>query len=273
MPKIILRASGAQAPDDMQAGEWVVRCENGEIKTRGNKVSAVLSFSVLGRFTDKGFVKDNEGVVLTQWYFLTQIDPSQSEIILEIGPYSKYGSAWRLAMGRTFKAGEDPDPKAFEKKIFRVDVGYSSAAGGSFSYKNVGKKKDRRDFLRVHTIIEKIEEKAHTHMTSYDPIGGHVYVHVNEDEHGHEHDTRALTSTPAETAASTETDNRVIRMNGASHKGNEQVPQGHANLAPGKFSEKKPVNVDDVFRIFPGAKLDLSVEQQFHLVKSQKRLN
>jgi hypothetical protein len=266
MPTITLRASGAQAPADMQPGEWIVRCGRGEIKTRGNKVSAVLTFSVLGRLTDKGFVKENEGVVLKQWYFLTQIEHVKPEIVLEIQPYSKYGTAWTLAMGRPFKSGEDPNPEAFEKKIFRVDVGFSSAAGGQFSYKNLGRKKDHRDFLRVHSIVEKVEEKTLTHMTPYEPIGDHVHVHVNE--HEHEHDTRALAVTPTPT----ETETEDIRMTGASHMSNEQVPQGHANKAPG-VSEKKGCTVGDALRIFPGAKIvQRSVEQQFQLVKSKRTL-
>jgi hypothetical protein len=274
MAKITLRASGAQAPADMKPGEWIVRCEHGEIKQRGNKISAVLSFSVLGRVIDKGFVTENAGVILKQWYFLSQIDPNDGDVILEIQPYSKYGTAWTLAMGRPFKSGEDPSPKAFEKKIFRVDVGFSSAADGSFSYRNLGRKKDPRDFLRIHTILEKIEEKTLTHMTPYEPIGGHVHVH--EYVNGHEHDTRALASASTRTQVSAETDNKVIRMNGASHKGYEQVPQGHANQAPGDFKQRAPdakkgVTTIDVLRIFPGAKvIQAPPEEQFQFIKSLK---
>ena len=88
----------------------------------------------------------------------------------------------------------------------------------------------------------------------------HKHVHVLDHEHGHEHDTRALASTPARGATVPETDSKVIRMNGASHKGNERVPQGHANPAPG-VSERKGVTPGDVLRTFPGAKIvEKSVE-------------
>jgi hypothetical protein len=238
----------------MPSGDYLVRCERGEIKQRGNKVAAVFNFSVLGRFTDRGFRKENEGVVLKQWYFLSEISGNKDNIVLDIQPHSKYGVAWVLAMGRPLKRGENPEPKAFEQKIFRVDVGFSSAAGGSFNYRNTGRKKDSRDFLRIHSIREKVEEKALTHMVSYEAIGGHKHVHVN---HEHEHDTRALTLTP--TSTDTETEHGVIRISGASQMSNEQVPQGHANEAPGlsveSASAKRGVTFIDALRAFPGAKV------------------
>jgi hypothetical protein len=118
MPKITLRASGAQAPDEMQTCEWIARCEHGEIKQRGNKVSAVLSFSVLGRFMHKGFVNENEGVLLKQWYFLAEIKPNQDDIVLEIQPYSKYGTAWALAMGPASQSRRNSHSSSISKKDF-----------------------------------------------------------------------------------------------------------------------------------------------------------
>jgi len=260
MSKITLRASGTQAPDDMPPGEWIARCEHGEIKQRGNKVSAVLSFSVLGRFTDEGFVNENEGVLFKQWYFLAEIKPNQDDIVLEIQPYSKYGTAWALAMGRPLKSGEDPNPEAFQKKIFRVDVGFSSAAGGSFSYRNLGRKKDARDFLRIHTILEKIEEITLTHMSHM------THKHVHVQEHEHEHDTRALTQT-----STMEGSSKVIslRMNQGSKMNHEQRPQGHATgaaLAPSTAAAPAPeecettqmmkgIKAEDVVRLFGRGKL------------------
>jgi hypothetical protein len=61
MAKITLRAIGAQAPDDMRPGESVLQYESGEIKQRGDKILAVLAFSVLGRFTDKALSKTTKG--------------------------------------------------------------------------------------------------------------------------------------------------------------------------------------------------------------------
>jgi hypothetical protein len=251
MAKITLRASGAQAPDDMRAGEWAARCDRGELKQRGNKISAVLSFTVVGRFGPDGFVSENAGVLLKQWYFLAELKPNQDDIVLDIQPYSKYGTAWALAMGRSFKSGEIPSPEAFEKKLFRVDVGFSSAAGGSFSYRNQGRKKDPRDFLRIHTILEKIEEKALTHMSPCEPIGDHKHEHVHVN--GHEHAPRASAVASAQTSASA--DSNGIRMSSASHKGNEQAPQGHhANGAPGESPETTGISERDVIRVFPGAR-------------------
>ena len=270
MQKVTLKASGSQAPTDMPPGEWVARCERGEIKVRGSQISAVLSFSVLGRFTEKGFVEENAGVVLKQWYFLSKTAPGDEEIVLEIQPHSKYGIAWALAMGRPLRASDRPDPIAFQKKIFRVDVGYRSDAGGSFSYKNQGRKKDPKDFLRIHSIVEKVEEKALSHMTPYGPNGASNNVNVTEHVDEHEHDTRASTVTS--------TTNKSIRSSGISHMSNEPVPQGHANLAPGLSEDMAPaggkpgITSGDVLRVFPGAKVvEKPAEQQFQLLKSARR--
>src|SRR5262249_51157922 len=145
--------------------EWIVRCYHGELKERGNQVQAILKFSVLGRYVDGNFRRQNEGVVLKQWYFLSEIENREDEedIELDIEPGSKYGLAWALAMERPFKSGENPSPKAFEKKTYRVDIGFRSNTGRTFSYRNVGRKKDESDFLRVHEIREKVDEKTLTH--------------------------------------------------------------------------------------------------------------
>ena len=288
MQKVTLKASGSQAPTDMPPGEWIIRCEHGEISRRGNQISAVLACIVLGHFTDKGFTKENEGVVLKQWYFLARIDSKGDDVVLDIHPHSKYGTAWALAMGRPLKSTDEPNPSAFEKKIFRVDVGYRSDAGGSFSYKNVGKKKDPKDFLRIHTIMEKIEEKDLSHMTSLSQWG-HKHVHVTE----HEHDARAstVTSTPAST------DSKSIRSIGASHMSNEPGPKGHANEEPGQPTKDSPgsptpedlaedwdeaailrtkgaVSLEKirfVKQVFPGARVvEKPAEQQFQLLKTAR---
>ena len=59
MNKIILRATGSQVPDDMTPGEYIVRCEKGEIKQKGNKVTALLTFSVLGKPTANGLNREH----------------------------------------------------------------------------------------------------------------------------------------------------------------------------------------------------------------------
>lgn len=242
MAKITLKASGSQAPGDMTAGEYIVRCTGGEIARRGNKISAVLTVLVVGRCVDGVLYPQHEGVTLKQWYSLGEIKAQSADAELSISPHSKYGQAWQLAMGRPLKASDDVDPSAFANKIFRVDVGYSSSSGGEFSYKHVAKRKGPRDFLRIHTVLEKIEENALTHMGSYGAI---IHVH----EHGHEHDHEASAPTPALTQAVAQTG---LRSTGRLVMGNEQRSQGHANLAPG---ESQGITTDDVLQTFPGAKL------------------
>jgi hypothetical protein len=91
-------------------------------------------------------------VTLKPWYDLPEV--KQGAVIIQ--PYSKYGKAWAMAMGRALKSSEDPDPRAFAGKLFKCDVGFSSRGpDGSYSYKHSGKKKGPRDFLRVHEIIGK----------------------------------------------------------------------------------------------------------------------
>jgi len=167
----------------MEPGEWIVRCHRGEIERKGDKISAVLTASVLGKYTERGFEKKYEGVVLKPWYSLGKVEGDENDVILDISPYSKYGAAWSLAMGRPLSSKENSDPKAFKNKIFRVDVGFRSNAGATYSYKNFGRKKDARDFLRIHEIHEKIEEKALTHMT---PLTMSMYMDMNMT-HEHQH--------------------------------------------------------------------------------------
>lgn len=115
-------------------------------------------------------------------------------------------------------------------------------------------------------------------MTPYGPNGAINNVNVNE--HGHEHDTRALTLTPTSTptSASALPDNKSIRSSGAFRMDNEQVPPGHANLAPGVSEDTAPaggkpgVTSGDVLRVFPGAKVvEKSAEQHFQLLNSGRR--
>jgi len=236
-PKIRLRASGAKAPEDMLPGEYIVKCDRGEIKVRGNQISAVLTCSVLGRYENHS-AKQYEGVVLKQWYALGKVSGGENDITLDVSPHSKYGAAWSKATGRSVKPNENPTPKAFEKKIFRADVGFRSNSGGTFSYKNLGRKKDEKDFLRIHSIIEKIEEKAVTHMTPYGP---------NETTNNeHEHKTQASTLAPA---PAPQLDHRILHFVQNSHMNNEQRGEGHhGELEAGRVTKAspEPPNSDDL---------------------------
>jgi len=74
---IKLKVAGRRAPLDMPPDDYVVRCDTAGIKPRGNKILAVLSFTVVtGKY---------EGVLLTQWYDL----PATGVIT----PTSKYARA------------------------------------------------------------------------------------------------------------------------------------------------------------------------------------
>ena len=156
----------------------------------------MLTFEIVGRVTTHGTAHDFDGVVLKQWFSLGTTDDGDEAI--SISPHSKYGRAWSLAVGRSLKKGEAPEPQGFVGKTFRVIAGFSSRADGGYSLRNTYARKDSRDFIRVHELLENLTEKAQTHMKPHDNT---VNVHVHVNEHEHQHDTRASAPTPTSTPA------------------------------------------------------------------------
>jgi len=248
MPKITLRAAGSQAPSTMQPGEYLAKCTRGEISTRGNKVTAVLSFLVVGKQAAEGVTAHHAGVLLRSWFHLAKLS-GREEIALDISPYSKYGLAWAIAAGHPLQAGDNPEPSIFENKTFAVDVGYSSSGSdGQFSYRHTATRKSDSDFLRIHSIRRKIEENAQSHMAMNSHQQEHVFVHE------HEHNAQTSTEAPAPALA---VDHSSIRSQGVFHMNNERIPQRHAipagrNGQPTKDSppvrpaDSSPVNPDDL---------------------------
>ena len=214
--KIHLRAGGAKAPEDMPGGEYMVRCDRGEIKVRGKSVQVVLSFTVEGRVKGSEVKRDFAGVALKQWYTIAQVTDDRDDA-LDVSPHSKYATACGLALNRQITPKDNFDPKLFENKVFRVDVGFRSNSGGTFSYKNLGSKKDPRDFLRVHSILEKVEEKGATHMRSLTPY------EYTDNVHEHEHVARASAPAPSPQLYPS----RILHFVKNSHMNDEQSSEGH----------------------------------------------
>lgn len=236
--KVRLRAAGNQPPPDMRPGEYIARCERGEISVRGNKISAVLTFTVLGKFTAHGFEQANDAVALCQWYGLGENDPGDDMVTLEVKPYSKYGQAWAKAMSRPLKRTDDPDPKAFQKKVFKVNVGYRSNLDGNFSYKNTGRPKDPKDFLRIHLIVEKIDEKALIHMGPLEHMAPVTYDTEHRAEafpNRNNKDFSESLSSSSSGIGLVEIDFRV-----APSMANERTGLGHAKPEAGQLTQDSP---------------------------------
>src|SRR5688572_1883312 len=69
---------------------------------------------------------------------------------------SRYGRQCALALGREIESGDDLNPAAiFKSKTFRIEVGYrmTEKIGGTATPENNQRRKDAKDFLRVHTLI------------------------------------------------------------------------------------------------------------------------
>jgi hypothetical protein len=140
-----LRAGGLEPTDSMAPGEYIANCEGATITSKGGKTIATLAFRVI-----EG---SHSGTALRQWITLPDIDG-----IVPLG--SKYGRQCALALGREIEPGDDLSPGAiFPGRVFRVAVGYrmTEKPGGAANHENAQRRKDAKDFLRVHALIAEVE--------------------------------------------------------------------------------------------------------------------
>ncbi len=160
--RIKLRAGGKRAPDTMSTGDYNALCVSGEIRQRGKACQAILSFQLHG-----GAQAEN-GVVLQKWFNIA-LRPDGS-----VSPASVYFQACQLALGRPVQPDEGLDPSdVFVGKSFKVTVGFrGTSLDGSYSQSNTNHRKDPRDFLRIHTLVEPINQplkQSLNHMSSMTP--------------------------------------------------------------------------------------------------------
>ena len=136
-----LRAGGLEPDESMTPGEYIANCEGAKIDTKGRNTIAVLEFRIIDG--------PHTGTALRQWITVPDVDGN-------VPLRSRYGCQCALAIGREIEPGDDLNPAAiFKSKTFRIKVGYrmTEKRGGMASHENANRRKDDRDFLRVHELI------------------------------------------------------------------------------------------------------------------------
>jgi hypothetical protein len=136
-----LRAGGLQPDESMAPGEYVAQCEGATIISKGRSTIAVLEFRIIDG--------PHSATALRQWITIPDVDG-----IVPLG--SRYGRQCTLALGREIESGNDLNPAViFKGRFFRIDVGYrmTEKIGGTPSHDHALRRKDHKDFLRVHNLI------------------------------------------------------------------------------------------------------------------------
>jgi hypothetical protein len=136
-----LRAGGLAPTEEMAPGQYVVACEGATITTKGRTTLVILEFRVIDG--------PNGGTALRQWITIPEI-----EGVVPLA--SRYGRQCAIALGREIESGDNLDPsKIFRGKFFLVDVGFrmTEKIGGTFSPENKLRRKDAKDYLRVHSVL------------------------------------------------------------------------------------------------------------------------
>jgi hypothetical protein len=139
-----LRVGGRAANDDIAPGKYLARCETAWIEPKGKNAVAVFQFNLIdGKY---------DGVAFRLW--VTASDGGGM-----VSPTSRYGRYCALALGRPLES-DDPvnDPaQIFAGRCFIAMVGFrkTESRGGIASDQNAQRKKDERDFLRVHELLSR----------------------------------------------------------------------------------------------------------------------
>jgi hypothetical protein len=136
---------GGLAPSDaMEPGDYVVGCQNAWTEPRGRNTRIVWQHRIIDG--------EHTGVALRQW--LTVADASG-----EVAPDSPYLRYCEIALGRPINVTDNLNDPAviFKGKYFRVFVGYRKSeragGGGKNSDDYALRRKDDRDYLKVHEIL------------------------------------------------------------------------------------------------------------------------
>jgi hypothetical protein len=133
-----IRQAGVLPTEGMPPGKYKVVCEAARIISKWGKSVAELSFRIV-----EG---DHFGTVLPGWISLHMIGD-----VVYPGRYTQQCAA---ALGHEIEPGDDIDPEAvFVGKMLLVDVRFRSTDGKSRSPEDTNRKKDKKDFLRVCSIL------------------------------------------------------------------------------------------------------------------------
>jgi hypothetical protein len=137
-----LQAGGLEPDDSVTPGEYIANCEGATITTKGRNTIAVLEFRIIDG--------QHSGTSVRQWIAIPDVDG-----VVPVG--SRYARHCALALGREkIEPGDDLNPVAiFKGRTFRIDVGYrmTEKIGGTPNALHALRRKDAKDFLRVHKII------------------------------------------------------------------------------------------------------------------------
>lgn len=129
----------------MPPGNYLVRCTDAKMAHRGRATQVVLTFNI----EESAW---NDGTELKQWYNLPRSG--------RVSAHSKYAEAWQLASGQEMKPGDDMNPSIFVGKLFQAYVGFrSNGPGNVFDKSHTETKKGEDDFVRVHSLERRVEEK------------------------------------------------------------------------------------------------------------------
>lgn len=130
-----IKVAGRNAPTDMAAGQYLARCLDAKIKRRGNQIRAVLTFRCeAGR---------HDGVLLTCWL----------PIFVPLAAHHKFVRAYRVAVDRELHVDEEISLQEFVGKLYVVDAGFRKTNRKNHVAEDPTKRKDEKDYFRVHDII------------------------------------------------------------------------------------------------------------------------
>jgi hypothetical protein len=135
----ILRLGGVEARN-VQPDKYRIACQGAGADEKGKPI-------LLFRIIDPPYT----GVALRKWLSITHVNG-------EVRPGSTYAKLCELALGREPEPDESLEPNdVFKGKVFLAFVGWRKTdkpRGGQFSEENALRRKDDRDFLRVHDLLE-----------------------------------------------------------------------------------------------------------------------
>lgn len=219
---IRLKAGGKRAPDTMAPGNYNAVCVSGEIKQRGKALQAILGFKV------RGDAQAEDGVLLQKWFNIT-LRPDGG-----VSPASVYFQACQLALGRPVQPEEELDPnEVFVGKSFKVTVGYrSTSIDNSYAPSNTTHRKDPRDFLRIHELVEQVSQpykKPISHMNSMTPYEVTYNVGGGGGGGGDTNITPTPTPPPPPAPIESGSPNAVVKGNGTGDVRHDHAPDGRDN--------------------------------------------
>jgi hypothetical protein len=126
----------------MEAGEYPANCANAFLERSKNR--AALEFVIIDG--------PHAGTALSMWI---------NGVNGAIRPASRYAKECAAALGRELTADDDLDPAVvFKNKNFIVQVGWRQTdkpGGGRAADELALRKKDGRDFLRVHRVVRETD--------------------------------------------------------------------------------------------------------------------